>query len=60
MTRTKENIILSLLLVNSMMAYYKLPLCALRIRTSKQVLKHVVIVLVIVFVRIAQALNHVC
>ena len=60
MTRTKENITLSLLLVNYMMAYYKLPLSALRIRTSKQVLKHVVIVLVMVCVRIAQALNHVC
>jgi len=43
-----------------MMIYYKLLSCALRIRTSKQVLKHVVIVLVIVFVRIAQASKHVC
>ena len=42
------------------MVYCKLHSCALGMRTSKQVLKQVVIVLVIVCVRVVQALNNIC
>jgi len=42
------------------MAYYKFHSCALRMKTSKQVLKQVVIVLAIVCVRVVQVLNNIC